>query len=108
MGWVLYPGGVQGCAWRLLWVERHLGSRVRDGKPYTTLEPSQACRLLQLLQRMLRKMHLEALLKLVLQDRAASRALGPAAAAQGASVVGLLKTHSSTVALEVKRLMSGC
>lgn len=47
--------------------------------------------------------HLEALLKLVLQEMATSRASDPAAAAEGASVVGLLKAHSSTVALEMKR-----
>lgn len=47
--------------------------------------------------------HLEALLKLVLQDRTASRASDPAAAAEGASAVGLLKTHSSAVALMMKR-----
>ena len=44
-----------------------------------------------------REKNLEALLKLVLHDRAASGASDHAAAAEGASVVCLLRTYSSTV-----------
>lgn len=48
--------------------------------------------------------HLQALLKLVLQDSAASGA----AAVEGASVMGLLKAHSSTMVLETKGLTVNC
>lgn len=51
---------------------------------------------------------LYALLKLILPDRATSRALVPAAAARRACGVGLLKAHSSSMAVEVKEQMSGC
>lgn len=43
---------------------------------------------------------LDALMKIILPDRAASRALAPAAAARAACVVGLLKAHTSSMALE--------
>lgn len=51
---------------------------------------------------------LDALLKLILPDRAASRALASAAAAKGACVVGLLEAHTMALKGRDKCLAVNC
>lgn len=107
MWWILYSRGAQGCAWRPHWCCGVWGAgwgKANRASPLSQVRHTQAP---PALAEDAQENHREALLKLVLQDRAASRSLNPAAAA-GVSVVDFLKAHSSIMALEMKRWMPGC